>query len=526
MSEAPKVLDEYDNSRPFDVHKWSDYPEVNNAVNHIYTEIVSLGKIERKNSAKIKKYAKVLALDLYVAYLSDPTLYIGISRNHNSYKHNRYNAIFIKPDLLAKVCDWFIALGYIKYEKGVHHKRQSRIRASEKFVDLLSRKFDVKALMVKQHENTETVILRDANKKRIDYADTVNTKKMRENLFKINSILDKTLINLYVPDSDLRRLNFRMINGTDESDKGHEEPRGAVDFTRKRLVRIFNTTFELGGRFYGGHWQGIPREYRKYIKINRMITKEVDFTAIHINLIYFLANLPLPEEDPYFLDGFPDGTRSVVKKCLLTIINAKNRKSAMQSIREHIRGIKYTTTIVNGKKITKSKKLKDKDRIVLPQGVTRVEDVIEAFENKHSAISKDYFFSGKGTLLQYYDSRIAEEVMLIMEQKGIPVLPLHDSFIVSSPQEKGLMDVMSQAFFNITGRYPKYDSKMSLIDINILKEPEQLQKEYAFKMKDMNYTEEFKKDYHTYYQSFVQWVEITGKDNIFFYSKRFNKETY
>ena len=51
------------NVRPLDVHRWSDYPEVNTFVNHIYTLLVGLYGNERIN----KKHLKVLLLDLYVA---------------------------------------------------------------------------------------------------------------------------------------------------------------------------------------------------------------------------------------------------------------------------------------------------------------------------------------------------------------------------------------------------------------------------------------------------------------------------
>jgi hypothetical protein len=53
---ARRTRSEFDNSRPFDVHKWSDYPEVNHAVEHIYAEVIALGDIKRKQQIKIEKY--------------------------------------------------------------------------------------------------------------------------------------------------------------------------------------------------------------------------------------------------------------------------------------------------------------------------------------------------------------------------------------------------------------------------------------------------------------------------------------
>ena len=52
----------YQPSRPFDVHKWSDHPEVNNFVNSIYDKHFKLQKSEI-----LKKHLKVVLLDLYIA---------------------------------------------------------------------------------------------------------------------------------------------------------------------------------------------------------------------------------------------------------------------------------------------------------------------------------------------------------------------------------------------------------------------------------------------------------------------------
>lgn len=52
-------------SRPLDVHKWSEYPEVNEVVDHVFDLLPSLFQ----NKSKAKKHLKVLLLDLYVAWL-------------------------------------------------------------------------------------------------------------------------------------------------------------------------------------------------------------------------------------------------------------------------------------------------------------------------------------------------------------------------------------------------------------------------------------------------------------------------
>ena len=67
-------------SWPIDVHRWSDYPEINNFVNLIYEKHFRL-----KNPAIIKKYLKVVLLDLYVAWNEHHDMKIGVHMNRNAY---------------------------------------------------------------------------------------------------------------------------------------------------------------------------------------------------------------------------------------------------------------------------------------------------------------------------------------------------------------------------------------------------------------------------------------------------------
>ena len=43
-----------------------------------------------------------------------------------------------------------------------------------------------------------------------------------------------------------------------------------IDFTKRMLYRPFNNgSFEEGGRFYGGWWQSVPKEFRPSITIRQ-----------------------------------------------------------------------------------------------------------------------------------------------------------------------------------------------------------------------------------------------------------------
>jgi hypothetical protein len=404
------------------------------------------------------------------------------------------------------------------------------MRATPNLIERI-KAFHVSPLMVVKHHDSESILLKDNRKRLIDYEETPETTAWRAEMATINDIISKTLVNLYLSEADLQALRIRMIEGEqDENEEtgddlaNPEEIEGdPLDFTKKSLVRVFNnSSFRQGGRLYGGWWQGIPRDYRRFIRINRMNTAEVDFGAMHLHLAYWLENVPVPDGDLYELEGFPKETRDVVKASLLTMFNT-NEKKAIRSINERIRGYKYRTLNGVKKKIEFSKK----KRIIVPPGV-QIEDIIGAFRKKHEAIGS-WFFSCRGRELQYWDSVIAVKTLLIMAKRGVPALPLHDSFIVSEPNERCARAAMTQAFHGLTGLAPKVDSKPTLTEDHEVQGREVMEAHYEWKMDPKGgYSEAFRREYRTYLESFEEWKRITGRNNMFIYSrlKLYNKEVY
>ena len=103
---------DYMNSRPLDVHTWSDYFEVNDFVDDIYKLLKSIKGHKKGN----KRLLKVLLLDLYVAWCADHELKIMFSRDNNAYKakpgkrHQKELELFKefkgKPDRDRWVPEW------------------------------------------------------------------------------------------------------------------------------------------------------------------------------------------------------------------------------------------------------------------------------------------------------------------------------------------------------------------------------------------------------------------------------------
>ena len=85
-----------------------------------------------------------------------------------------------------------------------------------------------------------------------------------------------------------------------------------------------------------------------------------------------------------------------------------------------------------------------------PSEITNLKTLIRDFMNKHEPI-KDLFDCDTGLILQRKDSEICESILSQFYSQDIPVLGVHDSFIIASDFEKKLEIAMKEAFYNKYG---------------------------------------------------------------------------
>lgn len=328
----------------------------------------------------------------------------------------------------------------------------SLMRATDKLIKIMREDHKVLLPMVKpkvltkSEERTETIILkrikldRDRKAKLKAYRDNAETRQMRQNLDRLNDLLDRTSILLDISDAELQQLHQRIRDERDDT-IDDDKKRGLIDLSRKRLRRIFNNgSFEFGGRYYGGWWQNIPREYRQFIRLNGKDVVECDFSGMHINMLYALERVPPPSGDVYQLDQFTDVVRDYLKRLLLILINSESTSEAYRAIMDR----------------------RDPDFLELPDEVDSVESIFNAFCDKHKPISH-HFCSGIGIWLQNLDSQIADKVMMAFVDMGHPILPMHDSFIVHHGWESHLQKLMDKAFEEVMGMQCGVDLKYSSI---------------------------------------------------------------
>ncbi|MCX5044644.1 hypothetical protein OG921_15860 [Aldersonia sp. NBC_00410] len=253
----------------------------------------------------------------------------------------------------------------------------------------------------------ETIVLRGADKTIIDYQDTAETTANREQVAVVNESLSRL---------DLRQFGKRV-----------EIPVGR---------RIFNGSFDRGGRFYchGASFQNMRSRDRRQLEcmidgvLHPMV--EIDYSTLHPTMAYAEAGATMPEGDPYEIDGFD---RRVVKIAVNIAFNGQNRRSAVLAV---------------------AKALHDDAALRAANGVeaqqrwwghqTFTNRLLKAIEYKHRRI-KDYFNSDCGARFQRRDSDMAIEVMTEMiHRTGRCPLPIHDSFLVADIDAGALRQTMKE----------------------------------------------------------------------------------
>ena len=435
-------------SKPLDVHKWSDHPEINKLVDELWLQVVEPalgGKSNNKGKSNPKRQLKVLLIDLYVAWLDDPTLCIGVNRNSNAYKvDTRYNAIHISRKIVSLI-DVLVEANHLDYLHGSHDRthngkfsRTSRVRPSlqlqDKFSGLVLSPSDIEHNYLQ-----ETVILTDyetdaegtytksnGKKKRqfIEYDDTVFTKDIRRDLEAYNEILQQAYIDIAILEEP-----FIVRTKKDGSTQ-----RIKIDQSKKFVRRIFSRgDWNCNGRFYGGFWQQVGSEYRKHIFINDNPTVEVDYKGLHA------AILSAEKGVVYSGDRYDLGStvcarldkqqqRSAVKLLVLAAINAKDRKSAFAAFRQAQPTGSVEKTLDN----------------------EELEFLLDTFLQQHPYL-KDGICSDQGIRLMNVDSHITNLIITEFVRRQKPILSVHDSYIVGTKDVEHLRDCMKEASIHVVG---------------------------------------------------------------------------
>ena len=460
--ELPKI-DRW-HSELLDVHTWSDHPEIKVLTERLYVE-AGVNALERTGNRKpkrtVRESLRILLLDLYVKWLKDPTLSIGFSKTKSSYKvGSRYNGLHIS-DRIIEVEGMLVADGYLEELPAFHDKTSqgrsytTRVRHTRKLRNLFTG-LTIDLHDIDTHTNQECVVLHDKyvddpeddTSKKIEYKDEDLSPdahklvvRLREQLQTYNKLLKRTFIDIPSYEGNI----FTRIITTGKYAGRKQTISLGPD--NKFVRRVFNGglagNWERGGRFYGGWWQHINKEERCKIYINDKPTLEVDFKAFHPNLLSNEKGVTLAD-DPYYLGELllPDTLtslkiqRAYVKLLVLMAINADNDKKAFQALRNNDRSDKLGQSLTD-----------------IQLGL-----LLNKFIEKHPQL-KDALNTGQALRLMWIDSKIANLVLDQFTQKDIPVLCIHDSFIIQYDKEPELRRILDQATHQITKSRINHDIK-------------------------------------------------------------------
>lgn len=204
-----------------------------------------------------------------------------------------------------------------------------------------------------------------------------------------------------LPDDHQDLVRLRAINTFLE---GFKWPQKAS----MRLV--YNGGPARGGRIYS-RFQNMPRSIRAELTINRQPTVELDYKANHLMMLLAGHVDPLPN-DPYTdIATVASTSRDKVKQFITASLGSDNEEKAFNALK---------SSRVNRERFNALK-----------------EATFSTFPQLRNALFKDV-----GTMLQSLEGQIALDIMYEGAKAGIPVLPVHDSFITTVDHEDWLREQM------------------------------------------------------------------------------------
>lgn len=327
------------------------------------------------------------------------------SRRKSTYSGpSRFYPDHIRSDRLVELIDQMTEAGYLEHSKaepGTRGKRQSTFRATR----LL--KYDLNQIGISVDDlqgdapAAPVIEFRNEQKDRVE-----NT----------------AFLAFLTPQADVIRQHHSQLDAHTFTLGAGRKP--IRQFTPLR--RIFNNRSpEQGGRFYGGWWQNTRSKLRSTIRIDGQETVELDYSGFMPRALYHSLNINYLD-DPYEipeiylaadLEGIPrKQIRDGIKKLFLVMINGKDDR------------------IMPGE-------------VTLPKSITRAH-AFSLLREKHNPLSQ-FFHSGITVNLMKNESDICGAILQDGVRDCVPVLPIHDSYIVKLENKQWLEYRMKYHYYNM-----------------------------------------------------------------------------
>ena len=417
-------------SRPLDPNWTTRHEGIRHCLTQVYGELEVIESRQRKRGAKSQdNYIKCIdsiVLDLFRARLAWPEYLVGIGTGQTvlqAKSKSRYVPDFITARAFRDAIELLVAGGYIQttgqfVSPGGDRQSQTKRYWLSDATRARLQATGGQSIHLERNPEAEGIILKDRKKKYIEYGHIPFAEDARVKLDRINLQLQRHWCDIALSDQELERLGL-VMEKKEVATRPNDRDYRAIDLSARTLHRVFNNgSWEQGGRFYGGWWQNLPKKLRRHIIIEDETTVEVDFSGIHPAMMFARAGLDVPD-DPYARCMVGNGSDKV-RDCIKLTFNALLNAGSIASLQpqdwhsEKLTGMSWDAF---------------KDHIVgsFPE-------------------FGDQFGSGLGLELQYYDSIMAEAILLHFANMGTTCLPVHDSFIVHIGLEDELRDLMGEIF--------------------------------------------------------------------------------
>lgn len=267
-----------------------------------------------------------------------------------------------------------------------------------------------------------------------------------------NANMNKEFIEVYNESVFVLDKHRDMMSRFDLSINSHKMPPLWLQRTLRPDQYINSRLFD------DGTFQGKSKAIRSFIAIGGEPTVSLDFKAIHPSMLLEMEGYSILEHNPYpvvkdvkvdikLINRFKryhgidkyDPLRNIIKKLVLSLINADNINEAVGSCYEDLR----KDSLKRGTSREDTMKYVGIPAINLHE--------VAGILIKHNHMISKYFGVGIGNHLQYKDSCVIMCVLEELTKRDIPCIPIHDAIVCREFDKGQVKVIMEEAFMKIMG---------------------------------------------------------------------------
>jgi hypothetical protein len=192
-------------------------------------------------------------------------------------------------------------------------------------------------------------------------------------------------------------------------------------------VTVETTELNQGGRLQGGFWQSLPKPLRRRLRINAEPAWEIDYVAMEVSLAYAERELNWADffSDPYLPPGVPEDERGAYKSIFLMMLNSAHPNEALGAALK----AEEATSLLGEQEVARR--------------IRRLTDM----HRPHVEI----YGKRAGMERMFREAQIATAVVQDLARRGVPCLPIHDSFMVPASNLADAQRIIVSEFERQTG---------------------------------------------------------------------------